>query len=67
MTNAYQEARLEGSQIHDRQTLAAYWLAKLQWFTDRLTDADPTVLEIVEACQNHYELHCGVGVGTSPA
>jgi len=36
MLNLYEEARLEGARIFDRETLTAHWLAKLQWFTDRL-------------------------------
>jgi hypothetical protein len=35
MLNAYEEARLEGSRIHDREKLAAHWLAKVDWFSDR--------------------------------
>ena len=36
MLKAYEEARLEGSRISDRDKLAAYWLAKVDWFSDRL-------------------------------
>lgn len=58
LVNAYEEARREASQIYDRAALAAYWLAKLQWFTDRLApEADPTLVDIIEACQEHYELY----------
>jgi hypothetical protein len=50
MRNAYENPRREGSQIHDRQTLAVYWLVKLQWFTDRLEpDENATVVEIIYA------------------
>jgi hypothetical protein len=42
----------------NRQKIAAHWLGKLQWFTDRLEpEADETLLEIIAACQGHYELH----------
>jgi hypothetical protein len=36
MLAAYEEARLEGSKITDRQKLAAHWLTKLDWFSNRL-------------------------------
>jgi hypothetical protein len=37
MLNLYEDARLEGSSIHDRQTLATHWLGKLEWFSQCLT------------------------------
>ena len=36
MFNAYEGARLEGSKISNRQKLAAYWLGKVEWFSDQL-------------------------------
>jgi hypothetical protein len=36
MLAAYEEARLVGSKISDREKLAAYWLGKLEWFGERL-------------------------------
>jgi hypothetical protein len=36
MLNAYEEARLEGSKISDREKLAAYWLTTADWFSNRL-------------------------------
>jgi hypothetical protein len=39
MFNAYEEARLEGSKISDREKLSAHWLGKTEWFSDRLARA----------------------------
>ena len=39
MLAAYEEARLEGSRISDRQKLAAHWVGKTEWFSDRLARA----------------------------
>jgi hypothetical protein len=39
MFNAYEEARLEASKISDREKLAAHWLCKTEWFSDRLARA----------------------------
>jgi hypothetical protein len=36
MLAAYEEARLEGAKLSDREKLEAYWLAKLDWFSNRL-------------------------------
>ena len=36
MLNAYEEARLEGSKISDREKLPAYWLTTVDWFSTRL-------------------------------
>jgi hypothetical protein len=36
MLNAYEEARLEGSKISDREKLADHWLTKVDWFSNRL-------------------------------
>jgi hypothetical protein len=37
MRNAYEKARLEASEISDREKLAAYWLTKVDWFSNQLT------------------------------
>jgi hypothetical protein len=36
MRSAYEEAREEGLRIKGREKLADYWLAKVDWFSDRL-------------------------------
>jgi hypothetical protein len=36
MLAVYEEARLEGSKLSDREKLAAHWLTKLDWFSNRL-------------------------------
>jgi hypothetical protein len=37
MRNAYEKARLEASEISEREELAAYWLNKVSWFSHQLT------------------------------
>jgi hypothetical protein len=39
MFNAYEEARLEGSKISDREKRATHWFGKTEWFSDRLARA----------------------------
>ena len=38
MFNAYEEARIEGAKISDREK-RANWLGKTEWFSDRLARA----------------------------
>jgi hypothetical protein len=37
MRNAYEKARFQVSEISDREELAAYWLTKVDWFSNQLT------------------------------
>jgi hypothetical protein len=51
--------RKDAETIDDRER-ASYWLNKIEWFSQQLTEhsrAEADLTEIVEACKSAFELH----------